>query len=279
MAFPLCTALHRQHESDRTPWKPCSAHASLGSLARTPPIGLRQPAGQLRHVPSLPAQRYQSTPSGAILFSATSSSPRIRRRPQALPGQPTKLAETVAQWPPTVRLCYHSRTSHLSPNVPLMRTTLPLMILVASWNLLSATAATAQQAATLPALQREFQSVVKPFLKTYCSSCHGQQAPKAKLDLSGFSTLDAVRNDLGHWQLILERIDADEMPPVDADARPSPPVRTNVVRWIRAVRRYEANLNAGDPGLVLARRLSHADYAYPIRDLQEIKTTWHPIGQ
>ncbi len=148
-----------------------------------------------------------------------------------------------------------------------MRKTLSLMILFASCNLLSATTATAQEAQNLPALEREFQAVIKPFLETYCTSCHGAQAPKAKLDLSGFSSLNAVRKDLGHWQLILERLDANEMPPADADVRPPPPVRTNVVRWILALRRYEAHLNAGDPGPVLARRLSNAEYDYTIRDL------------
>ena len=151
--------------------------------------------------------------------------------------------------------------------------TLHLALLAGSWILLAAVpgrsqeSARPQEPATLPALQRDFQSIVKPFMKNYCASCHGAQEPKAKLDLSGFSSLAAVRQDLGHWQLILERLAADEMPPADAKPRPAPQVRTNVTGWIRALRRYEAHLNAGDPGPVLARRLSNAEYDYTIRDL------------
>ncbi len=40
-----------------------------------------------------------------------------------------------------------------------------------------------------------------------------------------------------------------------------------MIDWIKAVRANEARKNAGDPGVVLARRLSNAEYNYTIRDL------------
>ena len=40
-----------------------------------------------------------------------------------------------------------------------------------------------------------------------------------------------------------------------------------MIGWIDAVLKNEARKNAGDPGLVLARRLSNAEYNYTIRDL------------
>ena len=43
--------------------------------------------------------------------------------------------------------------------------------------------------------------------------------------------------------------------------------RRQVIAWIAAVRKNEALKNAGDPGTVLARRLSNAEYNYTIRDL------------
>jgi Protein of unknown function (DUF1587). len=43
--------------------------------------------------------------------------------------------------------------------------------------------------------------------------------------------------------------------------------RQQVMEWIQAVRASEARKNAGDPGYVLARRLSNAEYNYTIRDL------------
>ena len=50
---------------------------------------------------------------------------------------------------------------------------------------------------------------------------------------------------------------------------PQPPAeaRQQVIDWIQAMRANEARKNAGDPGRVLARRLSNAEYNYTIRDL------------
>ena len=44
-------------------------------------------------------------------------------------------------------------------------------------------------------------------------------------------------------------------------------LRQQVIDWVQAVRMNEARKNAGDPGPVLARRLSNAEYNYTIRDL------------
>ncbi len=43
--------------------------------------------------------------------------------------------------------------------------------------------------------------------------------------------------------------------------------RRAAVDWFHAVREHETRRNAGDPGVVLARRLSSAEYNYTIRDL------------
>ena len=56
------------------------------------------------------------------------------------------------------------------------------------------------------------------------------------------------------------------MPP-KAVKQPPPETRQAVIDWVRAMRTSEAQKNAGDPGVVLARRLSNAEYNYTIRDL------------
>ena len=43
--------------------------------------------------------------------------------------------------------------------------------------------------------------------------------------------------------------------------------RRGLVAWIKEAQAFEAERNAGDPGPVLARRLSNAEYDYTIRDL------------
>ncbi|MCA9069104.1 MAG: DUF1587 domain-containing protein, partial [Planctomycetaceae bacterium] len=120
---------------------------------------------------------------------------------------------------------------------------------------------------TLDQLKREFENSVQPFLKTYCLDCHGKALQEAKFDLSGFTSLESVRADLGHWGLILGRMKAGEMPPKDASEIPTPQLRAKVVKWIEELRNFEAHQNAGDPGEVLPRRLSNAEYDYTIRDL------------
>ena len=65
----------------------------------------------------------------------------------------------------------------------------------------------------------------------------------------------------------MERLKAGEMPPEDASSQPTVTARQAVLQWSKTLRDFEAERNAGDPGPVLARRLSAAEYDYTIRDL------------
>jgi hypothetical protein len=56
------------------------------------------------------------------------------------------------------------------------------------------------------------------------------------------------------------------MPPKQAQ-QPSADARQEVIDWVQAVRMNEARKNAGDPGPVMVRRLSNAEYNNTIRDL------------
>ncbi len=123
------------------------------------------------------------------------------------------------------------------------------------------------QGAPADALESRFTSQVQPFLQRYCLACHGAKKPKGSLDLSRDATVAAVVRNARQWERILERLQAEEMPPEKAPQRPKPEERAAVVAWIRDLRDREARQNAGDPGTVLARRLSSAEYDYTIRDL------------
>ncbi len=119
-------------------------------------------------------------------------------------------------------------------------------------------------------LRQQFVESVQPFLRTHCIGCHGQEEPEAKLDLTIYSSTDHVARAHQTWESVLERLEANEMPPQDAKTQPSPAQRMAVIEWIRALRKYEAERNAGDPGPVLVRRLSNAEYNYTIRDLTQV---------
>jgi hypothetical protein len=118
-------------------------------------------------------------------------------------------------------------------------------------------------------LERQFTQTVRPFVATYCLGCHSGASPAAQFDLGPYSTTAAVVRDLGHWNHVSERLTANQMPPKGLKQPPAE-LRKQVVGWIQAVRMAEARNNAGDPGIVLARRLSNSEYNYTIRDLTGI---------
>src|SRR5205814_4871475 len=87
------------------------------------------------------------------------------------------------------------------------------------------------------------------------------------LDIGRYATIDAVLGDEARWAEVRERLASGDMPPEKAKLRPGDGERQAVVRWIEALRHYQAERHAGDPGVVLARRLSNAEYDNTIRDL------------
>ncbi len=117
------------------------------------------------------------------------------------------------------------------------------------------------------ALKDAFRDQVEPFLQDYCVSCHGEKKPKAKFSVSGFQSLEDVVASSGAWEVIAEKLREKEMPPEEADSIPSTEVVDAVLAWYERLCEFEAERNDGDPGTVLARRLSNAEYNYAIEDL------------
>ena len=116
-------------------------------------------------------------------------------------------------------------------------------------------------------LQKQFDTTVKPFVSKYCVACHSGAQPTAQFDLKSFNEIAQVRDDFGRWTLLADRLTAHEMPPKAARAQPTDTERQGVVDFVHAVRADEIRRLGGDPGIVLARRLSNAEYDYSIRDL------------
>jgi Protein of unknown function (DUF1592)/Protein of unknown function (DUF1588)/Protein of unknown function (DUF1587)/Protein of unknown function (DUF1585)/Protein of unknown function (DUF1595) len=117
-----------------------------------------------------------------------------------------------------------------------------------------------------PALDHQFEETVRPFVTKYCVGCHSGEKPAAQFDIKAFSSMEMVTQDYPRWAQVLARLSAKEMPP---KPMPPPPADASrqVIDWIKAVRAEEIKRNAGDPGVVLARRLSNAEYNYTVRDL------------
>ncbi len=116
-------------------------------------------------------------------------------------------------------------------------------------------------------LERDFSEMVLPFLQNHCLACHGSKKQEGKLDLSDNLSLAAVVRNHRVWEHVVERLVAEEMPPPSESKQPSAELRKAVIAWSRTLSDYEARRNAGDPGTVLARRLSNAEFDNTIRDL------------
>jgi len=128
--------------------------------------------------------------------------------------------------------------------------------------------APAMNAAQAPASseEREFTESVRPFLNTYCTSCHAGEKAAAQLNLQQYTTTASVVEDYAKWTRLREKLAAHQMPPQQA-RQPPEEARRQVMNWIDAAWKNEARKNDGDPGPVLARRLSNAEYNYTIHDL------------
>jgi hypothetical protein len=115
--------------------------------------------------------------------------------------------------------------------------------------------------------EEQFATQVRPFVEQHCVSCHSGEKPKGGLDLSRDLTAENVASRPREWGLVLDRLRADEMPPEDAPNQPKPEERAQVVAWLSEFRAHEAERSSGDPVIVLARRLSNAEFDCTIRDL------------
>src|SRR5256885_3282664 len=112
-----------------------------------------------------------------------------------------------------------------------------------------------------------FETSIKPFLKTYCYGCHSGSQPAAGFDLTSYTNQESIVGDQHHWNLVLARLRASEMPPSQSRQQPDAAQRQTVIDWIEAVDAEDARRHPNDPGIVLARRLSNAEYDYTIHDL------------
>ena len=107
-------------------------------------------------------------------------------------------------------------------------------------------------------------------LKKFCLDCHSTEEQEGELDLERFASLEAVRKAPKVWVKVVEMMEDGEMPP-KKKAQLSALERKRFLGWIEDYLDAEALANAGDPGRVVLRRLSNAEYTYTIRDLTGVK--------
>ena len=111
-----------------------------------------------------------------------------------------------------------------------------------------------------------FHERVQPYLKTYCQKCHNPKQAKGELDFSVYQSEVNVTAHFRRWNNIIAFIKSGEMPP-EKETQPGIAESNAVVASIESILLKEARRNAGDPGVILPRRLSNTEYNLSIEHL------------
>jgi hypothetical protein len=119
--------------------------------------------------------------------------------------------------------------------------------------------------------EKEFTDLVRPLLTRYCITCHGGEETQADIDLRSFTTLADAKKAIKTWQKVSHMLDGRQMPPAK-EQQPTEDERAVLSAWVRMFLKEEAKTRAGDPGPVILRRLTNAEYTYVIRDLTSVNT-------
>ena len=130
----------------------------------------------------------------------------------------------------------------------------------------SLTSSLTAQELTPAQLRDSYPTKIRPIVTRYCQECHSAKRMEADLDLSTFATVADLQKHPQTWQRVGEMLDSLQMPPPEA-TQPPEADRRALQQWVRSFLTIEAAARAGDPGKVVLRRLSNAEYTYTLRDL------------
>lgn len=120
-----------------------------------------------------------------------------------------------------------------------------------------------------PAEQAEpatFASQLKPFLTSYCVSCHGELKQKGDRRFDEFTGLIPDGSTLVDYQDMLDQLNLGEMPPKNA-RQPADGERRQAIAWLtnRIEQHHREHQRTG--GGTVLRRLNSREYQNTIRDL------------
>ena len=135
----------------------------------------------------------------------------------------------------------------------------PLLAVLALVVVTAASDLSAQVAGQPAAADAAFDEQVRPFLDSFCASCHNDDLQTADLSFDPFTGAGAAAEHTDLWERVAERLRAGQMPPA---GRPRPPdtAVAQVLAWTDALTGRAPAAGARDPGRVTARRLNRVEY-------------------
>lgn len=142
-----------------------------------------------------------------------------------------------------------------------------LRIGVESWILLligmvSGPCIAAQGDSSDPALRQSVASLVQQ----YCVECHSDKKARGDVNLESMLGRSAFAADFESWERVVQMLEEGAMPP-EKKPQPEDSQRRLLISVLRGELEHAVQRDAGDPGRVVLRRLTSAEYAYTILDL------------
>ena len=113
------------------------------------------------------------------------------------------------------------------------------------------------------ATQKTFKEGVTPFLKTYCSECHGDKKQKGGLTFRSLLKDPGASAFTRQWRTSSASVKAHDMPPDEAKMQPTDEERKMFGDWVSDLK----FLSEKDPGPFVIRRLTKVEYGNTLRDL------------
>lgn len=110
--------------------------------------------------------------------------------------------------------------------------------------------------------KKNFKEKIAPFVKSYCTDCHGEKKQKG-----GMTFKSALNNPGGaafrkQWKQSVASLKAHDMPP-DDEKQPTDEEIKGFTDWVSAMK----YLSPKDPGLFVIRRLNKEEYGNTLHDL------------
>ena len=113
-----------------------------------------------------------------------------------------------------------------------------------------------------------YETDVRPLLIKKCITCHNTNSPKAGVNIDNYKEHARVVQNGQFWLKVLDEIKTRSMPP-----KTEPPLSEEdyqkLVSGIDNI--LQKSLEQKNPGHVVIRRLSHAEYTHTIKDLLGIE--------
>ena len=115
---------------------------------------------------------------------------------------------------------------------------------------------------------------VGTLLQRFCFDCHSGVSPEGGVNLKTLFTEDSFARDFLAWRKVADQLRSRRMPPRDA-GQPTAVDRKRLSQWIQQRLQQAVARHAGDPGRIVMRRLTSAEYDYTIRDLTGLRLDVH----